>query len=781
MKKLVLSVCIAVATLFSTVYGQRQMENLDRGLVAVKVTNGVFISWRISATEFTNVGYNLYRSGTKIASISSTEASNYTDLSGTLTSTYSIKAVVDGVEQAASTPASVWANIYKTVPLAIPAGGTTPDAVAYTYTANDCSTGDVDGDGQLEIILKWDPTNSKDNSQSGYTGNVYLDAYKLDGTRLWRIDLGMNIRAGAHYTQFLVFDFDGDGIAEVVCKTAPGTKDGAGNYLTGAATGTDNSVDYRNTNGYILSGPEYLTVFAGQTGKELQTINYEPARGTVTAWGDNYGNRVDRFLACVAYLDGKTPSLVMCRGYYTRCYLTAYDWKNGTLTKKWAFDSNTTGNSGYAGQGCHNLCVGDIDSDGFDEIIYGSCTIDHNGIGKYTTGLGHGDAVHLGDFNPDRPGLEVWQAHESTGSNGGYGATFRDANTGDILFSFPASGDVGRGLVADVDATNKGAECWAAGSPLYSCTGATVSTSQPASDNFGIWWDGDDLREILDGNILDKYGVGRELTIYNYGTASSCNGTKKNPNLQADILGDWREEVILHSSDNSNLLIFTTTAPTSRRLYTLMHDPMYRLGIAWQNVAYNQPPDVSFYLGGGMSTPPIPTIIYTQTISFPALVTKAVGDADFTPGASATSSLPVSYSSSNAAVATITNGNIHIIGTGTTVITASQAGNGLYTAAKSVTQSLTVSSHTALQAPEKKTICLYPNPVSGNTITLKLPTEYRSEMSIVIVDGMGRSIKKEVKKGENLYHIDVASFPQGSYVLKIKSADIQKAIPFIKL
>jgi len=781
MKKLVLSVCIAVATLFSTVYGQRQMENLDRGLVAVKVTNGVFISWRIAATEFSNVGYNLYRSGTKIASISSTEASNYTDLSGTLTSTYSIKAVVDGVEQAASAPASVWANIYKTLPITAPVGGTTPDAVAYTYSANDCSTGDVDGDGQLEIILKWDPTNSKDNSQSGYTGNVYLDAYKLDGTRLWRIDLGANIRAGAHYTQFLVYDFDGDGISEVVCKTAPGTKDGMGNYLTGAATGTDNTVDYRNTSGYILSGPEYLTVFAGQTGKELQTINYEPERGTVSSWGDNYGNRVDRFLACVAYLDGKTPSLVMCRGYYTRCYLTAYDWKNGALTKKWAFDSNTNGNSGYAGQGCHNLCVGDVDNDGFDEIIYGSCTIDHNGTGKYTTGLGHGDAVHLGDFNPDRPGLEVWQAHESTGSNGGYGATFRDANTGAILFSFPATGDVGRGLVADVDATNKGAECWAAGSPLYSCTGTTVSTSQPASDNFGIWWDGDDLREILDGDKIDKYGVGRELTLYNYATASSCNGTKKNPNLQADILGDWREEVILHSSDNTSLLIFTTTKPTSRRLYTLMHDPMYRLGIAWQNVAYNQPPDVSFYLGGGMSAPPTPAIIYTQTISFPALATKAIGDADFTPGASSTSSLPVSYTSSNTAVASILNGNIHIVGTGTTVITASQAGNGLYNAAKSVTQSLTVSSHTAVQTPEKKPICLYPNPVSGNTITLKLPAEYRSETSIVIVDGMGRSIKKEVKKGEDLYHIDIASVPQGSYILKIKSADIQKAIPFVRL
>jgi len=300
--------------------------------------------------------------------------------------------------------------------------------------------------------------------------------------------------------------------------------------------------------------------------------------------------------------------------------LVAYDYTGNTLTQKWIFDSNTSGNSAYAGQGCHNLCVGDIDGDGYDEIIYGACAIDHNGVGMYSTGLGHGDAVHLSDFNPDRSGMEVWQAHENGASNGGVGASFRDAKTGSVLWKFSATSDVGRGLVADVDGGTKGAECWAAGSGLYSCTGTVLNTTQPVSDNFGIWWDGDDQRELLDGDKLDKYGTGRLVTLYNIASATYCNGTKRNPNLQADILGDWREEVILHSSDNTKLIIFTTTTPTTRRMYTLMHDKMYRLGVAWQNVGYNQPPDLSFYFGGGMGTPPTPNITLKSASVLPEIV-----------------------------------------------------------------------------------------------------------------------------------------------------------------
>uniref|UniRef100_UPI00403F23B5 rhamnogalacturonan lyase n=1 Tax=Paenibacillus sp. FSL R5-0341 TaxID=2921636 RepID=UPI00403F23B5 len=582
--------------------GARQMEYLDRGVVAVKTGAGVFVSWRLLGTEGSNVSFNVYRDGTKVNATPITNSTNLQDASGTSSSKYTVRAVVSGTEQAASAAASVWGNNYLSVPLSVPAGGTTPDGVAYTYSANDASAGDLDGDGEYELIVKWDPSNSKDNSQSGYTGEVFIDAYKLNGTRLWRISLGKNIRAGAHYTQFMVYDLDGDGKAEVAMKTADGTKDG-----TGVVIG-DASKDYRNSSGYVLSGPEFLTVFNGQTGKALSTVNYEPARGNVSDWGDNYGNRVDRFLAAIAYLDGERPSLVMARGYYTRTVLVAYNWRNGQLTKQWTFDSNTSGNSGYAGQGNHNLSVADVDGDGKDEIIYGAMAVDDNGKGLYTTGLHHGDAMHLSDLDPDRPGLEVFQVHE-TPSNAG--VEFRDAGTGQLIWGVKTTKDIGRGMAADIDPRYKGAEVWADGS-LYTAKGQKIGTTLPSSTNFGIWWDGDLLRELLDSNRIDKWNYANNTTM-NLLTASgvsSNNGTKSTPNLQADLFGDWREEVVWRTNDSSALRIYTTTAVTDKRIYTLMHDPVYRLGVAWQNVAYNQPPHTGFYLGEGMNTPPVPNIRY---------------------------------------------------------------------------------------------------------------------------------------------------------------------------
>nr|WP_218133585.1 rhamnogalacturonan lyase [Paenibacillus sp. CF095] len=578
------------------------MEYLDRGVVAVKTGTGVFVSWRLLGTEGSNVSFNVYRDGTKVNATPITNSTNLQDASGTSSSKYTVRAVVSGTEQAASAAASVWGNNYLSVPLSVPAGGTTPDGVAYTYSANDASAGDLDGDGEYELIVKWDPSNSKDNSQSGYTGEVFIDAYKLNGTRLWRISLGKNIRAGAHYTQFMVYDLDGDGKAEVAMKTADGTKDG-----TGVVIG-DASKDYRNSSGYVLSGPEFLTVFNGQTGKALSTVNYEPARGNVSDWGDNYGNRVDRFLAAIAYLDGERPSLVMARGYYTRTVLVAYNWRNGQLTKQWTFDSNTSGNSGYAGQGNHNLSVADVDGDGKDEIVYGAMAVDDNGKGLYTTGLHHGDAMHLSDLDPDRPGLEVFQVHE-TPSNAG--VEFRDAGTGQLIWGVKTTKDIGRGMAADIDPRYKGAEVWADGS-LYTAKGQKLGTTLPSSTNFGIWWDGDLLRELLDSNRIDKWNYANNTTM-NLLTASgvsSNNGTKSTPNLQADLFGDWREEVVWRTNDSSALRIYTTTAVTDKRIYTLMHDPVYRLGIAWQNVAYNQPPHTGFYLGEGMNTPPVPNIRY---------------------------------------------------------------------------------------------------------------------------------------------------------------------------
>ncbi|MDR6724650.1 rhamnogalacturonan endolyase [Paenibacillus amylolyticus] len=580
--------------------GARQMEFLDRGVVAVKTGNGVFVSWRLLGTEGSNVSFNVYRDGTKVNASPITNSTNLQDAGGTNNSKYTVRAVVGGTEQAASKVASVWGNNYLTVPLSVPAGGTTPDGVSYTYSANDASAGDLDGDGEYELIVKWDPSNAKDNAHSGYTGEVFIDAYKLNGTRLWRISLGKNIRAGAHYTQFMVYDLDGDGKAEVAMKTADGTRDGVGTVIG------DASKDYRNSSGYVLSGPEFLTVFNGQTGKALSTVNYEPARGSVSSWGDNYGNRVDRFLATIAYLDGERPSLVMARGYYTRTVLVAYNWRNGQLTKQWTFDSNTPGNSGYAGQGNHNLSVADVDNDGKDEIIYGAMAVDHDGKGLYTTGLHHGDAMHLSDLDPDRPGMEVFQVHE-TPSNAGI--EFRDARTGQLIWGIPTTKDIGRGMAADIDPRYRGAEVWANGA-LYTAKGQRIGTTVPSSTNFGIWWDGDLLRELLDSNRIDKwdYVNGRTVNLLTASGASSNNGTKSTPNLQADLLGDWREEVVWRTNDSSALRIYTTTALTDKRIYTLMHDPVYRLGVAWQNVAYNQPPHTSFYLGEGMNPPPVPNI-----------------------------------------------------------------------------------------------------------------------------------------------------------------------------
>ncbi len=588
---LILSIQLSVA--------QRQMENLNRHVVAVRTSSSqVFISWSMLGTEYTSgATFNLYSGSSLIASnLSTTNYVHNTSSNGS----YTVRAVINGSEQSVSPSASVMTSNYMQVALQIPSGGTTPSGESYTYSANDCSVGDLDGDGDYEIVLKWDPSNSKDNSQSGYTGNVYLDAYELNGTRLWRINLGINIRAGAHYTQFMVYDLDGDGKAEVACKTAPGTRSGTGSYLSRGPAASDNDAsDYRNSSGYILSGPEYLTIFNGQTGAELTTVNYVPARGNVGDWGDTYGNRVDRFLACIAYLDGTRPSLVMCRGYYTRTVLAAWDWRNGNLTQRWVFDSNNSGYSSYAGQGNHNLSVADVDNDGRDEIVYGSMCVNDNGAGLWNSGLGHGDAMHVSDINTSRSGLEVWGIHEGTTTPG---SALLDARTGQVLWQ-SANADVGRGVAADLT-SSAGMECWGGTSGLRTSTNGSAG-SAPASSNHLIWWDGDEYRELLDGTSITKYGGG---TLLSASGCSSNNSTKSNPCLTADIFGDWREEAIWRTSDSHYLRIYTTTNTTNRRMYTLMHDPQYRLSIAWQNVAYNQPPHTGFFFGNGMSNPPNPNI-----------------------------------------------------------------------------------------------------------------------------------------------------------------------------
>ena len=582
-----------------------QMEYLDRGTVAVKVTNGVYLSWRLLGTENYDTAFDVYRGTTKIATVS--DSTNYTDTSGKASNTYTV--VPKGESRTSGNAVTVLSNQYMSIPLEAPAGGTSLDGEEYTYTANDAECADLDGDGEYEIILKWNPSNAFDSGKDAkHTGNVYIDAYKLNGTRLWRMDLGINISAGAHFTQIAAYDFDLDGKAEIAFKTAPGTKDGQGNYVSAASRvadikNTDNTADYRHTeggtddtNGRVLSGDEYYTVFQGDTGAALDTIYYPHPRGTIREWGDNWGNRSERYLTAVAYLDGIRPSMIAWRGYYAKTTATAYNLVNKKLVQVADFDSSVSGYEQYGGQGNHNTTVGDVDGDGKDEIFCGSLALDDDLTPLWTSSRGHGDALHLADYDPSHEGMEYFTVHESEP----YGMTLHDAATGEELFHQDAGGDTGRGMMAHVGYTDGYFELWGAGN-YASYGGDTVirSNYRPDSTNFRIFWDGDLYDDLLDGTGSDESPIkinnksGRITTLPN---GVTNNSTKNNPCLTADLFGDWREEIVVRSSDGNSLLIYTTTIPTTNKLYTLMHDRAYRMQVAGQNSAYNQPPHIGYYM-----------------------------------------------------------------------------------------------------------------------------------------------------------------------------------------
>lgn len=641
----------AAFTLHANPANQGLIEKLDRGVVALPASgSGIFISWRFLATDDEeNTRFEILRNGESI--VKNRYKTNYTDPSGNKNSTYQIVTFIDNQAVDTTQAISPWGVKYKKLVLQGPAKG----ANGGNYDPNDCSVGDVDGDGEYEIFVKWNPSNAKDNAQDGVTDNVFIDCYKLDGTKLWRVDLGRNIRAGAHYTQHMVYDFDGDGKAEMMCKTAPGSIDGDGKYVNSAATDTNiknanNSSVHRNSGGRITGGQEWLTVFDGQTGRAIHTIFYNPNRNTTYGgaadgsfnWDDrsgkndkaSYGNRGERYLAAVAHIDGadKPACGIFCRGYYTFAFIWAVGFDGTQLHQRWlnAAKSKTSytlttyneegkgssksytankatsggGSNTIYGNGNHNMSVADVDGDGCDEIVWGASAVDHDGKLLYATGFGHGDALHLSDLNPERPGLEMFQVHEGKGK---YAWDVHDAATGEIIHKGGPEGvDNGRGIAVQLDAKHHGFyfNSGKDKSQRSAVTGEVMSNGT-TSNNFRAYWDGDLQDELLDGNKLTKWtgnGTKELLRFSSLGPSSTCNGSKNTPNLSADIFGDWREEIILYKASDTEtcLAIYSTNTPTNYRMPTLMHDHTYRMGIAWQNCAYNQPPHLGYYLPDAM-------------------------------------------------------------------------------------------------------------------------------------------------------------------------------------
>lgn len=653
----------------------RDMENLDRGVVAVKTDDGVFISWRRLGTESADTKFSLYRNQQLVVEDAIT---NYVDASGTLNDKYTV--VANG---GMSDSVSVLEDQYIEIPLQeAPKSDVLiqdRNGIYYgSYAPGDSTYGDLDGDGEYEIVMLWNPSDAKDAATGGTTGKVYMDAYKLDGTFLWRIDMGYNIRAGAHDTQLCVADFDGDGRSEVMVRTADGTIDGTGKMLGDTSRGESYESSWAALNGgKNLQGPLYVTCFDGETGAALDSIPYYPdnSHGSMTvslSFGDDFGNRSERYNATIAYLDGKMPSAVFGRGYYMgkngqqRMAAAAYNFRNGKITQLWTFDTNDAQYAEYVGNGNHNIEAGDIDGDGKDEVIIGAMAWDDDGSVYWCTGLGHGDAMHLGDFDPTVEGLEILTCHEENGKSFSmdslqeleiqnakgitadmtemnWGLTIQSAKTGKFLQAYQGTKDTGRGIVDNIGYKDSYYVMWgAAGTGYHDNEGNTLPDLGLAM-NGRIYWDGD-----LQSELQDHRGAGLEISISKWNDdagkveeifapegSHSINSTKGNVNAQGDLIGDWREEFVSYVITNETveeeketikgnwdkdvevtvrrpsyeyaLRIYTTVIPTDYNFYTLAHDDIYRNSSGAYNNCYNQPPHVSWYMNDAIENSPYTT------------------------------------------------------------------------------------------------------------------------------------------------------------------------------
>ncbi len=642
-------------------------------------TKGVYLSWRSMYGDDENTSFTVYKNDKVIAE--NVKLTNYIDKDGKYGDIYKIIGSNDVKLGLKQIDTQVWENYSQEFILNPPPAQQLPTETV-EFTASDMSLADLDNDGNYELVVKWKPDNAKDNAQKGITGYTYLDGYDIDfstgeTTQLWRIDLGPNIRSGDHYTQYMVWDMDNDGIAEIACKTADGStsyKAVNGELIETGYVGACNSSainsavigehpnDYRagteaGRPGYIMNGHEYLTIFKGSTGEIIDTVDYYPQREDTsglditwgenvdktqfapqevdinsldTVWGDKNGNRVDRFLACVAYLDGKNPSMVFCRGYYTRVTMAAYRLIDNKLVQQWTFDSNKQEGKDGSKQGNHNISVADVDNDGKDEIIYGSLVLESDGTIKYNTKLGHGDKMDVADIIPSRKGLEIFSVLEEKDVK--YQFVLRDAETGEILFGLTPRIDVGGGMAADIDPRYEGDEMWSGSidasiyssastfeEPIYVYKAFSDSDKNGAkklSDNaFTMYWDGDLLREAqYNSKHKDENGNSYyHLCILDWNYESQSTNTlfdspfigksKEKMGMVADVIGDWREEIIsADAEDRSKIRIYMSTIFTDYVVPCLMQDEMYRLGIAWQNVAYNLTPHMSYSLTDGLKT-----------------------------------------------------------------------------------------------------------------------------------------------------------------------------------
>lgn len=534
---------------------------------------------------------------------------------------------------------------------------------AITYSPDDIQLGDLDGDGELEIVVKREPYDGA-NMGVWFNGTTLLEAYKMDGTFLWQIDLGINIRSGSHYTSYILYDFDGDGLCEIAFRSSEGTKfadgttitdaygivndyriretDGKGWY-SGAAIQRDLSdPSTKTTCGLIMEGPEYVSICRGYDGREITRIDNIPRGGEGSKvsrakywseyWGDDFGNRMDRFFIGVAYLDGipdettgvrvANPSLIISRGIYSNWQVWALDLRGNELVPRWKFDT-ADHSSKWKGMCSHCFRVADLDGDGRDEILYGSAAIDDDGSELWCSGNGHGDILHVGKFIKDRPGLQIVASFEESkdyeGQGNGYACQVIDARNGSMIAghgrNLPADrSDVGRCIVADVDPNSPDFEFWSSTQEgMFSCNGGRlVSNEFPTGIgggvlyNVAIYWSGQSTREMYDRSCIVSYKENpdvnksnkkRLLALNIYGTNDGNHGSKYNPCYYGDFLGDYREEIILGSSDGMSLYIFSTNHPTTHRLPHLMTDHTYDMSQAMQNMGYNQGTNLGYYVG----------------------------------------------------------------------------------------------------------------------------------------------------------------------------------------